>query len=363
MTMVAERGSRATAVPRTMRAVLLTALGGPEHLEIGSLPTPCPGEGEVLIAVRTVAANRTDTFTMRGHATTPTPLPHVLGLDPAGIVTELGSGVTALEIGDRVVVKPTAACGSCAYCSAGDDDACPSVQIIGVHRQGGMAEYVTVPAESALRLPDHVGFAEATAIAHSFPVALTMLRNRAGVGPEDTVLVTGAAGAVGAASVQLAKMAGARVIAAAAGSDRTEYTRDLGADAVIDYRANPAFAPDILAVARDGVTVYIESAGDPEIWKESLKAMARRGRVTVCGAHAGGMVSLDLAWLFRSRVSITGHSGSTLVAFREVFALAAEGRLRPNIHAVLPLERVRDAFETLLARGNRGKIILEVSRG
>ncbi|MGH2380586.1 MAG: alcohol dehydrogenase catalytic domain-containing protein [Candidatus Limnocylindria bacterium] len=359
--MNAEPAPWARAIPETMRAVLMTALGGPEHLEIGRLPTPHPGRGEVLVAVRTVAANRTDIFTMRGNAATATPLPHVLGLDPAGVVAEVGPEVTRLEPGDRVVVKPTTACGRCAYCTAGDDDACPDLEIIGVHRQGGMAEFVAVPEASAVRLPDNVGFAEATAIAHSFPVALTMLRKRLGVGPEDTVLVTGAAGAVGAASVQLAKLAGARVIAAAGGRERTQYAGEMGADVVIDYRAKPDFAGEIRDAAGDGVTAYIESAGDPDIWSESLKAMARRGRVVVCGAHAGGAVRLDLAWLFRSRVSITGHSGSTLAAFEEVLELAREGRVRPNIHTVLPLERVREAFGILLAHQNRGKVVLQVA--
>jgi len=362
MTMAAAREPGAPTVPPRMRAALITAFGGPDKVDIGEVPTPVPGRGEVLVAVRTVAANRTDLFTMRGRAATPTPLPHVPGLDPAGVVAALGEGATDLRVGDRVVVKPGTACGTCPYCAAGDDDDCPNQEILGVHRQGGMAEFVAVPAVSAIRIGDRVGFAEATAIAHSYPVALTMVRKRAAITADDTVLVTGAAGAIGAACVQLAKMAGARVIAAAGGPDRVAYAHAVGADAVVDYEASPAFAGQILDLAPGGVTAYLESAGDPEIWSESLKAMARRGRVVVCGAHAGGSVPLDLAWLFRSRVTITGHSGSTLAAFREVFDMASEGRIRANIHAILPLDRVHEAFGILVARGNRGKVVLEVSR-
>lgn len=359
--MATEREFGALTPPPRMRAAVVTAFGGADKLEIMEVPTPAPAAGEVLVAVRTVGANRTDLFTMRGRAATQTPLPHVPGLDPAGVVAALGEGVTDVMVGDRVVVKPGIACGQCTFCASGDDDMCPSQEIVGVHRQGGMAEYVTVPVISALPIHDRIDFVEATAIAHSYPVALTMVRNRAAVGPDDTVLVTGAAGAIGAASVQLAKLAGARVVAAAGGRDRVEYARAVGADTVIDYEANPTFATEILDVAPGGVTAYIESAGDPNIWNESLKAMARRGRVVVCGAHAGGVVALDLAWLFRSRVIIAGHSGSTLAAFREVFAMAGEGRLRANIHAVLPLDRVHEAFDILVGRGNRGKVVLEVS--
>jgi acryloyl-coenzyme A reductase len=361
--MAVEREQRALAVPRRMRAAVITAFGGPDNLEIRELATPAPGRDEVLIAVRTVAANRTDLFTMGGRATTATRLPHVPGLDPAGVVAALGDGVTGVAVGDRVVVKPGTACGQCTYCAAGEDDCCLRQEIVGVHRQGAMAEYVAVPAVGAIRLPDRIGFAEATAIAHSYPVAMMMVRDRAAVTPEDTVLVTGAAGAIGAACVQLAKLAGARVIAAAGGPDRVEYARAVGADAVVDYVANPVFAAEVLDAAPAGVSVYLESAGDPVIWSEALKTMARRGRVVVCGAHAGGQVPLDLAWLFRSRVTIAGHSGSTLAAFREVFDLASDGRLRPNIHTILPFDRIYEAFGILVARGNRGKVVLEVSRG
>jgi NADPH:quinone reductase-like Zn-dependent oxidoreductase len=352
-----------TSLPATMRAVVLTALGGPEHLEPSVVPRPEPGPDDVLIAVRTVATNRQDVYTMRGWANRrgPLTLPHVLGIDPAGVVAAVGTAVTDLVPGDRVVVKPSISCGTCGFCRAGEDDACENLENVGVHRPGGMAEYVAVPQRNVFRIPDGISYAPATAISHSFPVALTMIRQRAGVTADDTVLVTSASGAVGSAAVQLASMTGARVIAAAGGEDRVAYAREIGAWAGIDYRANPAFADEVLALAPGGVTVYIETAGEPAVWKEALRAVARRGRIAVCGSHGGGIVELDLTWLFRTRATIIGSSGSSLAAYREVLDLAGERRIAPNIHAVLPLERARDAFETLLARENRGKVILEVS--
>lgn len=366
MTDVAADRARVRAPLRaTMRALALTAIGGPQNLAAVELPMPRPGVDEVLIAVRTVAANRQDIFTMRGAAnrTSALALPHVLGIDPAGVVAGLGIGVDGFALGDRVVVKPSISCGTCELCLAGEDEACPHLTNVGVHRQGGMAQFVAVPARNVFRIPDGVGFAEATAMSHSFPVALTMLRDRARLRPDDTVLVTSAAGAIGSAAVQLARLHGARVIAAAGGEERAAYVRGLGADVVIDYRARPAFADEVLAVVPGGATLYVESAGDPAIWKEALRAMARRGRAVVCGSHGGPIVELDLTWLFRNRVAILGCSGSNLAAYRAVLELAAAGRLRANIHAVLPLDRAREAFEVLLDRGNRGKIILEVPVG
>lgn len=352
-----------TALPATMRAVVLTALGGPDKLEETVVPRPEPAADEVLIEVRTVAANRQDVYTMSGWANRRAPLtmPHVMGIDPAGVVAAVGTDVADLAPGDRVVVKPSISCGDCAFCLRGEDDACENLENVGVHRPGGMAEYVAVPQRNVFRIPAGITYAEATAISHSFPVALTMIRDRARVTADDIVLVTSAAGAVGAAAVQLARIAGARVIAAAGGADRAAYARSIGASDAIDYRANPSFGDEVLALAPGGVTVYVETAGNPAVWKEAVRTLARRGRIAVCGSHGGPIVELDLTWLFRTRATIVGSSGSSLAAYREVLRLAGEGRLEPNIHAVLPIDRVRDAFATLLERGNRGKVILEMS--
>jgi NADPH:quinone reductase-like Zn-dependent oxidoreductase len=345
-----------------MRAVALTAFGGPEHLALIDLPVPAPNRGEILIGVHTVAVNRQDTFTMRGlaQARHPVPLPHVMGIDPAGVVVAHGPGVTTPAIGARVVVKPGIACGRCRDCLEGRDDACPTTQNVGVHRQGGMAEFVAVPAQNVFTIGDDLGFAEATAIAHSFPVALQLMRDRAGLRAGETVLVTGASGAIGSAAVQLAKLLGARVVAAAGGEERAAYARSVGADAVVDYKAEPAFAASVRAFAPDGVDLYVESAGDPAIWKESLKTLARRGRVAVCGSHAGPLVELDLNWLFRMRIGILGGSGATLATQRDAIDLARAGRITANIHGRYPLEQAADAFAVLLGRGNRGKVILDV---
>lgn len=355
----------APGIPTTMRAVALTAIGGPEHLEATTLPVPVPARDEVLVAVRTVAANRQDTYTMRGWANRgPLSLPHVLGIDPAGVVAGWGEAVEGFEVGQRVVVKPSISCGTCRLCLAGEDDACANLRNVGVHRWGGMAEYVAVPVRNVFTIPDGVSFAEASAMSHSFPVAMTMIRERAGLRADDTVLVTSAAGAVASAAVQLARIHGARVIAAAGGPERVARARELGglgADEVIDYRAVPAFAEEVMRLAPEGVSLYVETAGDPAIWKEALRTLGRKARVTVCGSHGGPIVELDLNWLFRTRIGVLGCSGSSLAAYRDVLELAGAGRLRANIHEVLPLERARDAFATLLGRGNRGKIILEVA--
>lgn len=358
--------SRQAAVPasvarRSMRAMVLTAHGSIHNLEVAHLPVPEVGAREVLVRVQTVAANHRDLFTIDGPAhNRPPSLPHVLGIDPAGVIETVGPDVTNLSPGDRVVVKPAVACGLCATCRSGGEDACEGKETIGVTRAGGFAEFVAVPARNAFRLPDALGFAEASALAHSFPVALHMLR-RAEVGADDVVLVTSAAGAVGSGAVQLAAALGARVVAGAGGQEKASLVRDLGPEVVVDYFADPAFAAEILRAVPGGVSVYVESAGNPSVWKEGIRTLAPHGRAVVCGSHGGPIVELDLNRLFRLRLSVLGSSGSTSEDVKETLEMAGAGLVRPPVDSVRPLGEAVAAFERLLARQNRGKVVLQVA--
>jgi NADPH:quinone reductase-like Zn-dependent oxidoreductase len=343
----------------------LTEIGGLEHLRLMELPEPRPGPDDVLLRVATVAANRQDLNTILGRFPNPDlRFPHVLGLDPAGVVIEVGDRVTDLAPGQRVVVKPPIGCLACPACLAGEDDACDRLRSVGVHRPGGQAELVAVPASNAFPIPDGIPFAQATALAHSFPVALTLLR-RAGLTSEDRLFVTGAGGAIGAAVVQLARRAGARVIAGVGNAPAEAWLRSLSSDlapeAVIDYRAGPAFADDLRERLSPGVSLHVETTADPLVWTESLRALARRARAAVVGAHAGPVVEVDLNWLFRQRVSIVGCSGSTRAAFSDVLALAGARAIRPRIDSELPLEDAAMAYRRLMGRQNGGKVVLRVT--
>ena len=231
--------------PKTMRAMALAELGGPHHIVDTILPVPEPANDEVLIRVRTVAVNHQDLFTMSGRAHKANlSFPHVMGIDPSGVVAGYGSRVTSLGIGQRVVVKPPIACDACALCARGEDDSCPYLQNVGVHRWGGHAEYVAVPERSVFPIAPGLSHTKASALAHSFPVAEQMF-TRVGLTGNDVVLVAGASGAIGSAAVQLAKLAGAFVIGAAGdgagiaaalakAADEIETQEDLWADS--DYR-------------------------------------------------------------------------------------------------------------------------------
>jgi NADPH:quinone reductase-like Zn-dependent oxidoreductase len=352
-------------IPARMRAMAISELGGPQHLVEQEMPVPEPGVGEVLIRVATVAANRQDLVTMSGRFPDPDlRLPHVPGLDPAGTVAAVGPGVADRSVGERVIVKPPIGCGGCDPCRAGEDDACERLRSVGVHRQGGLAEYVAVPARAAFPIPAGVDVVAATAAAHAFPVALTLL-DRVGATGADRVLVSGAAGALGSAAVQLARLRGARVVAIVGSDDGAAWLRSLpdalAPSAVVDYGAVDDVAAAVRQAEPSGISLHIETAADPLVWPGALRTLARRARVAVIGAHAGPVVEVDLNWLFRQRVSIIGCSGSTMAAFREAMRLLGEGAYVPRIDSVMPLSEARAAFARLTARQNRGKVVLRVT--
>ena len=337
--------------------------GGTEVLAKGDVSYPDLGIGEVLVKVETVGVNHIDLATMRGEGLARGVQPgQILGIDPAGTVVDMGAGVNARQVGDRVVVRPVVTCGACRWCVEGKEDSCDEMIFVGIHRQGGFADFVAVPESNVHSIPDDLAFSEASAFSHSFPIALQMLRERAQVCEGETVLVTGAAGAVGAAAVQLAKYLGARVIAAAGSSDRAGWCLTLGADLVIDYSTTPQFAEQIHEFSPAGIDVCIETTGSVDLWRQVSAVAAKRGRIVGCGGHVDGQVSLDLFWLFRSRATVMGSAASTRDAFVDALAVLAEKEMVVPVHRLVPFAEFHSAFELLGDRNRIGKVVLEVSQ-
>ena len=353
------------AIQPQMLANVLTRPDGVGRFEMISLETPSPGPDEVLVRVATVGVNRRDLEIVEGVARSEeTDRPIILGLDPAGVVAEVGADVFDLAVGDRVVVKPSIDCGSCAACRSGRDDSCGQISTIGIDRPGGMAEYVAVPASNVAAIPEGIGFAEASAVALSNAIALTLLRTVAAEAGE-TVLVSGASGTVGSATVQLARMRGARVIALVGSEHGVQWLRALPRavtpELAIDCSTMPDFAAEVRSRMADGVGVYVETASHPRIWQEALRTLRKGARVAVVGAHAGPVVELDNQWLYRHRVTIHGCWGSTQSAFREVLRMAGEGRIAANIDSIQPLSNAGAAYQRLIDHKNEGKVILRVA--
>ena len=347
-----------------MKAVVMHETGGPEILRLEEVPTPEPGPDEVLVQVHAVSINRTIDFRVReGTYFRQATLPHILGLDPTGIITETGPGVEGLKPGDRVAVITRVICGHCPPCQSGNSADCENTQHFGLDRWGGYAEYVKVPVGNTMVLPDAVSFGEACVILRHAPAAFNLLDDKAGLQSGETVLVMGAAGGLGSCGVQIAKMMGATVIAGAGSDGRVEAAMSLGADHGINYRDND-LAEEVERITRGrGVDVVFENISDPDLWPKALYAMAMNGRMVTAGAHGGGQVRLDISRLYLRRLQIRGGAGANSSDIERSLEAAAAGKLRGFIDQILPLGGAAEAHALVEGRTALGKVVLDPTLG
>jgi NADPH:quinone reductase-like Zn-dependent oxidoreductase len=334
-----------------MKAIVMREFGPPEVMRLEEVATPVPGPGEVLIQVHAVSVNRTLDLAVRaGTYPAPVKLPHVLGVDPSGVVTAVGESVTARKIGDRVATRqllrpPTETSGPL---------------ILGVHAWGGYAEYVKVPVDMTHAIPDRLDFVTATVVARHGPTALSLLRDHAKVKPDDWVLVMGASGGLGSAGVQVAKDLGAKVIAAAGADERVTAAVGLGAHAGINYRTQDLTEEVRRITGGHGADTVFENIADPELFPKAFAALARNGRLVTAGAHGGGTVPLDVQRLYLNGITVIGSVGR-ITAEDLAFCLraAAEGRHRVLIDRVLPLADAALAHRIVVERSGTGKVVLQ----
>src|SRR6266702_3815516 len=311
-----------------MKAIVIREFGPPDVMRLEEVPTPEPEAGEVLIEVRAVSVNRTlDLVVRAGAYAVPVKLPHVLGVDPSGVVAAVGPGASARKRGDRVVtlqfVRPPAV------------NSFPI--ILGLHVWGGYAQYVKVPVACTHPIPDGVDFPVATAVARHAPVAFSMLRDVAKVKPDDWVLVMGASGGLGSAGIQVAKDLGANVIAAAGADERVRAAVDLGADVGVNYRTQDLTEEVRRITGGHGVDVVFENIADPELFPKAFAALARNGRLITAGAHGGGTVPLDVQRLYLNGITVIGSVGRiTADDLALCMQAAAEGRHRVLVDRVMP---------------------------
>jgi NADPH:quinone reductase-like Zn-dependent oxidoreductase len=336
-----------------VKAIVIREVGPPSVMRLEEVPTPEPGPGEVLMTVHAVTVNRTlDLIVRAGKYARRVNFPHVLGVDPVGVVAKLGPGVTERKVGDRVA----------AMIRVGEPTATEGPKLLGVNVWGGYAEYVKLPAARTRLIPDGIDFVAAAVVARHAPAAFSMLRDHAKVREGQWVLVMGAAGGLGSAGVQVAKYLGARVIAAAGADTRVQAARDLGADAGVNYRAADLTTEVMRITEGRGVSVVFENVGDPELFGKAFATLAREGRLVTAGGHAGGTVPLDVNRLYLNQLTIMGVTGEKPEDFDIALQAAAEGRFKALVECVLPLSKAVRAHELVADRQVLGKVVLDPQR-
>ncbi len=340
-----------------MRAAIFDEHGGPGVLRVEEVETPEPGQGEVRVEVRAASLNHLDLWVRRG-LPIETTMPHIGGSDIAGVVDAVGPGAGGVGVGTRVVVDPSLDYDWYDGTNRGPAFQERELRLLGEHTQGGFAEYAVVPAENLVEVPEGVEFETAAAAGLVFVTAWHALLGRGGLRPGERVLVTGASGGVSTAAVQIARLAGAEVYAVTSGPENVERVGDLGAQRVYDRLDDPGWPKSLWSdTGKRGVDLVLDSVGG-DLFGSLVRSLAVGGRLVIYGATTGPSVESDLRLVFWRQLSILGSTMGSPAEYREVMAEVFAGRLRPVIHSVLPLDRIRKAHELLEQGEVFGKIVI-----
>jgi len=349
----------------TMRACVIRATGGLERIEVADVAAPGSpallGARDVRVAIRAAALNHLDLFVVRG-LPGEYRFPHILGSDGAGVVETAGTDVTTVKPGDAVMINPGIWDGTCDFCRAGEHSLCVNYQVLGEHVPGTLAESVLVPEDNLARVPaldPPLSWAEAAAFSLVSLTAWRMIVTRARVESGETVLVWGIGGGVSLAAMRIAKLRGARVIVTSSSGAKLAHARHLGADVTLNHRTQ-SVAQEVRALtARRGVDVVVDHVGEAT-WEDSLRCLAKGGRLVTCGATSGPLVLTDARRLFWNQYTILGSTLGNATEYAAVVRVLSSGALRPLVDRVYPLAEARTAFERL-ARGEQlGKVVVAV---
>ena len=334
---------------KTMKALVLRKHGSLDDLEVvDNHPVPEAVEGHVVIRVRASSFNYHDVFTVKGMPGIKVPLPVVIGLDMAGEITEVGAGVAKWKAGDRVLVNPVN----------------KKKGLMGEMLDGGMAEYCLVTADQLVAMPDGVSFEQAASLPVAYGTAHRMLIIHNTVKKGDRVLVLGASGGVGTGCVLLAKMLGAEVIACASSDEKLRRLKDMGADEVVDYTktdwskwAVEKYGKPQRRTYDGGVDVVVNFTGG-DTWVPSLRCLKRGGKLLVCGATAGYDPKEDLRYVWSFEIEIKGSNSFYDEDLAGLMTMIQDGRIKPVIDKVLPLEQAAEGLRLIQDREVIGKVVV-----
>ena len=322
-----------------MRAVRCHDHTGPSGLRIDELPEPVPGAGEVLVDVRAAGVNFPDVLLTYGKYQFKPELPFSPGGEAAGVVTAVGAGVSSVTPGDRVAVSLLS---------------------------GAFAERIVAPEMATMKLPDEVTFEVGAATLLTYATTLYALVDRAALQKDETLLVLGAAGGVGTAAIELGKLLGARVIAAASSDEKIAFCKEHGADEGINYGREDLKERTKALTSGAGANVIYDPVGGAYS-EQALRAIAWEGRYLVVGFAAGDIPKIPLNLVLLKSCQIVGVFWGAF-ALRDptknranaarILRWVAEGKLRPHIDATLPFDRAQEALERMARRDVKGKLVL-----
>lgn len=344
-----------------MRAYILRSFGDPGVLRIEEIEDPKPGKGEILVRVASTSINRSEVLIRGGHPEYRVKLPHIPGGDIFGYVEILGEGVDGFETGDPVVANFIYGCGKCYHCSVGLENLCKNRQIIGQNRWGSYAEYIVLPARALIKVesfpnPEDLG-AVPLALVTAWRSLVTLLRVRAG----QRVFIWGASGGLGSYAVQIAKLFGARVVAAVGSDEKAEFVRSIGADHTVNYREEDILARVMELTDREGVDSVLNSIGGDTV-SISIDMLRPGGVMAIVGVMTGSEVKIALRRAYLKGVMITGTPGGNRWELMEALEMVRRGYIKPVISKRYSFEEIPEAHRNMEAGRVFGKTLIYVSK-
>jgi NADPH:quinone reductase-like Zn-dependent oxidoreductase len=343
-----------------MKALLMRGHGGLEQLAVGEIaPPPIADQHHVLVRLKAAGLNRLDLWTLGGLPGISLRFPHILGGDGAGVVEQVGEQVRSVKPGDRVMINPGISCYQCEYCLAGEHSLCVEYRILGEHLPGTLAEFVVLPEHNLAPIPSDISWPEAAAFSLVTLTAWRMLVTRARVRPGETVLIWGIGGGVSLAALKIAKLAGAVAIVTSSSDEKLDRARALGADVGINHTSVDVGKEVRKITSRRGADVIIENVGEAT-WEQSLRALGRGGRLVTCGGTTGHNLVTDVRRLFWYQWSIMGSTMGSHAEYQEISRLLGQGKLRPSVDRIFPLDQAVQALQWLEGGTQFGKVVVEL---
>ncbi|MBW4425085.1 MAG: zinc-binding dehydrogenase [Nostoc desertorum CM1-VF14] len=319
-----------------MKAIVMHETGGAEVLHYETFPTPIPMTNEVLVKVHAATVNHTDIFHRSGQFFIQKSLPHILGMDVAGEIVELGAEVTNWQIGDRIVA---------------------TFEALGRERNGAYAEYTTLPVKQLHHIPDQLSYIGAASIGLAFTTAWIALFYNGAIAPVERIVIHAASSGVGTSAIQIARWQNAQVIAIS-DKNKTERLYQLGADFILD-RHSPNLVEQVIKITEgQGATLVLDLVGRTTL-RSSISMLAKKGRIVCAGTLSGDVAEINVMDLLMKNASI--HGSFALIQpqdFDQILQHFAQGIFQPVIDSVLPLQEASVAHERIEAKQAFGKIIL-----
>lgn len=343
-----------------MKGLALLNNGTTDDLELrDDLAIPPFGDDEVLVKVSASTLNRVDQVIIRGYPGLALNFPHVLGADIAGVIADTGKAVTGWAPGDEVCVYPLIACRQCTLCREGKPNLCENFNYFGMHRAGGYAQYVSVPANSLEKLPPGVDPAQAASIGVAGITALHALNANNNLHPDSSIMIWGATGGVGTLMIQLAKLRGLRVVATTRQPGEMRALSELGADLVLDS-GDDDILEKVKASFPSGVDQVVDYVG-PATFPTSFQLLKKGGTLILCGILTGMETNLSIHQTYFRHLHIQGVYLGTKQEYREMLELLAGKSISVPIAARHGLATSKQALADFGNQDHFGKIVIEAT--